>query len=95
MSSKYPAMLTSRSVVLDIVGEFTWDFGQRFFIESPGGNFIWKDPGYDGDNTLTYTPLSYDAYAQQTLGRSKGYYKIRDRCGESVRIIIEGVELHD
>lgn len=31
-----------------MVGEFTWLFGQEFFIETSEGNFIWRNPSYQG-----------------------------------------------
>lgn len=46
-------MLLKADDVAELRGEFTWDFGQLFFIETDKGNFIWSDPDYGGNNTLT------------------------------------------
>ena len=62
--------------VLNLGGYFTWDFGQKFFIETHKGNFIWSDPDYSGDNSITPTNLGYGEWSQGSYGRAKGYHII-------------------
>lgn len=38
--------------LMNKAGDFTWDFGQNFFIETPIGNCVWSDPDYYGDSTI-------------------------------------------
>jgi len=33
--------------VFELFGEFTWSFGNEFFIETPMENYIWSDPSYE------------------------------------------------
>ncbi len=67
--------------VANLVGNFTWDFGQYFFIETKKGNFIWSDPDYNGDNKLTPYEGSYKDWMKPPLfGRSKGKHRIGDYC---------------
>jgi len=35
--------MTDRDQILDLVGEFTWDFSNEFFIETGEGNFVWDN----------------------------------------------------
>jgi len=43
----------TRESFLNLVGEFTWDFGNKFYIETKIGNFVWStfDPDYNGNNS--------------------------------------------
>jgi hypothetical protein len=76
-------MLT-KDEVANLVGEFTWDFGCYFFIETSEGNFIWSDPDYQGDNTIKATNLSYEQWITEKniFGRSKGKHIIGHYCGK-------------
>ena len=74
-------------LTLDTVGEFTWGFGNEFFIETPEGNFVWSDPDYSGDNTIRFFNGTYQDWCKhQNLpyGRDKGKHTIRGYCGENV-----------
>ena len=77
-------------ITQDTSGKFTWDFGQSFFIETEIGNFIWNDPDYGGDNTLSKTDLTYqewiDPYNEGLYGRDKGTHFVLDYCGPNVKI---------
>jgi hypothetical protein len=76
--------------ILDKTGEFTWMFGPDFFIETNEGNFIWKDPDYNGDNTLRPYAGNYHDFVKECkvpYGRDKGKHIIKEYCGPDVRII--------
>ena len=67
-----------------LVGEFTWDFGQEFFIETSEGNFVWSDPDYNGDNSLTPYAGTYKQWIGRGFGRDKGKSIIALKCGENI-----------
>ena len=87
----------TKEEISGLVGEFTWDFGQCFFIETEVGNFVWSDPDYNGDNSLTLFDgdiLDFfrgDIHSEYSdfFGRDKGMHFIRDYCGEDF-ILKEG-----
>lgn len=74
--------------ILNLEGRFTWMWTDKFFIETQAGNFIWSDPGYNGDNTLTKTNLTYKQYCREAgapgFGRCKGNHIINVYCGDQV-----------
>lgn len=72
--------------LLATYGRFTWMFGDTFFIETDMGNFVWKDPDYNGDNSMTLVEQSYAAWVTATYGkgyhgRDKGLHSIEKYCG--------------
>jgi hypothetical protein len=76
--------------LLDIVGHFTWSYGERFFIETSEGNFVWSDPDYDGDNTLRRFHGGYSDWCKDVgipYGRDKGRHVLRMYCGDDVKVI--------
>lgn len=73
--------MLKRSEVENLIGDFTWDFGRQFFIETNKGNFVWSDPDYNGDNKLTPYDGSYkDWIKSPRYGRDKGKHRIGDYC---------------
>lgn len=75
-------------LTLETVAEFTWDFGQEFFLQTEYGNYIWSDPRYKGNNTIRPTELSYEEWiGKGNFGRSKGKHLIGLYCGQDVKII--------
>lgn len=75
-------------LTLDTIGKFTWNFGQKFHIETDVGDFEWSDPAYNGDNTIKPT-VSYVKWMWKEhipYGRDKGSHTIRSYCGEDVSI---------
>jgi hypothetical protein len=72
---------------LDDEGDFTWDFGMHFFIETLKGNYIWSDPDYNGDNTIKRFNGEIYQYFGRSYGRDKGKHTIRDYCGDKIKII--------
>lgn len=44
--------MSIKEKLLNSTAEFSWSFGQEFFLETSFGNFVWSDPDYDGDNTV-------------------------------------------
>lgn len=74
--------------VLDDLAEFTWNFGSQFFIETKNhGNWVWSDPDYQGDHTLTKTELTVQQWLAPLYGRDKGKGIVRYFVGEDVRIV--------
>lgn len=75
---------------LDDIGIFTYCWGWDFHIETVYGNFHWKDPDYNGDNTITpcepYPEFVKRILGKNGYGRDKGKHRIRDYCGEEVKI---------
>lgn len=70
---------------LNKFGHFTWNFGQEFFIETDSGNYVWKDPDYQGDNTIVSYVGSYMEWCKTNkipFGRDKGHHKIKEYCGD-------------
>jgi len=71
--------------LLELEGDFTWDFGCHFFIETNKGNFIWSDPDYNGDNTIVPFDGNYNDWLPRGMyGRSKGLHKIGSYCGTDI-----------
>lgn len=77
----------TKEKLMNMVGEFTWNFGQQFFIETSEGNFIWNDPDYNGDNTIRKYNGSLQDYFGKSFGRDKGKHYIKDYCGENFTYI--------
>lgn len=73
--------------IKSLVGDFTWDFGNKFFIETSEGNFVWSDPDYYGDNTIVKFNGSYKEFFGESYGRSKGNHTIASFCGEHCKFI--------
>lgn len=76
-----------REQILNSIGQFTWDFGQRFFVATEHGNFVWSDPDYNGDNSFTKFDGSFKDWIDQTgvpFGRAKGRHLIRSYCGDQI-----------
>ena len=76
---------------LNLVGEFTWLWGQEFFIETSERNFIWRDPDYGGDNSIRVYSGSFQDYLKEIgldYGRSKGKHFIAGYCGENVLFMV-------
>lgn len=74
----------TREELGNLVGEFTWLFGQEFFIETPKGNFIWSDPDYQGSGQIREYKGGLGRYLKETgvpYGRDKGKHIISEYCG--------------
>lgn len=77
------------SDIFKLYGEFTWDFGQTFFIETAEGNFVWSDPGYNGSNEIHRFKGTYNDWIKSCnipYGRCKGKHFIEDYCPGAVFI---------
>ena len=82
----------TRDELLVMVGDFTWDFGQKFFIEvdksESACNFVWSSPSYQGDNSIVPFCGSYADWIKRSgssFGRSKGMHIIENYCGSDVK----------
>jgi hypothetical protein len=85
-------IMITKEQLLNEVGDFTWDFGQCFFIETRYGNFIWSDPDYNGDNTMMeYSGSIQDFFSSRygLYGRGKGNHLISRYCGDKFTVIEE------
>lgn len=86
-------MDTEDKINLDTIADFSWDFGQFFFLETEHGLYEWSDPDHGGDNTIRKSRYSSLAeYCMETglFVRSKGRHYIRNYCGENV-VFAEGL----
>ena len=71
----------------NLEGEFTWLFGQKVFIETPKGNFIWSAPNYGGSGEIREYEGGFVEYVEESgarRGRIKGKHVISDYCGDFV-----------
>jgi hypothetical protein len=81
--------MITKEQLLNEMAEFTWDFGQKFFVETKHGNFVWSDPDYNGDNTMMeYSGTAQDFFSPM-YGRSKGKHLISRYCGDQFTVIEE------
>jgi hypothetical protein len=71
----------NKEILKNLIGEFTWDFGQKFFIETAEGNFIYSDPDYNGDNTIRPYKGTLKEFFKGSYGRDKGKHFIEAYCG--------------
>ena len=75
--------------LLNTIGEFSWNFGNKFFVETPGANYVWSDPDYSGDNTFTLYNGSYTDWLKVEgleFARDKGKHIIGNYCGNDIVI---------
>lgn len=74
-------MKMTREYIANLWGDFLWDFGTNFLIETDSGNFIWSDPDYGGDNTIRqFSGVIKDFLGSAPFGRDKGSHIIGDYC---------------
>jgi hypothetical protein len=76
--------------LLNSTASFTWSFGQSFFVETPYGNFIWKDPDYGGDNTFTQFLGNYKDWIKFEsihFGRDKGKHLVKNYVPHNFYIV--------
>lgn len=68
----------------NLVGDFTWDFGQEFFVQTSAGNFVFSDPEYNGDRTLRPYKGTLRQWLKGGYGRDKGKHLVREFCGDFI-----------
>lgn len=73
----------TKEEVLEVVGEFTWNFGTDFFVETPVGRFVWSSPEYGGTDTLCRYRCTYDEWIAPDFGRAKGMHTLYAFCGDT------------
>ena len=76
-------------ITLDTVADFTWSYGEEFFLETPDGCYVWSDPDYGGDNTIRKFEGTYADWCKKRhldFGRGKGCHKIGEYYGKDVII---------
>ena len=77
--------MITKEKLQNVVGEFTWLFGDEFFIETSEGNFIWRNPSYQGDGSIREYKGTYEKYRKECgvpFGRDKGKHLIGEYCGD-------------
>lgn len=75
--------------VLDEIADITYMWGCHFFLETSLGNFIWQDPDYEGDNTISLFLGNYHqacAFLEIPYGRGKGQHVVRAYCGSKLTL---------
>lgn len=79
-----------RKMFLEMDAEFSWNYGNEFFLETSIGNFTWSDPSYPG-GTNEIRPFFGDLKKYLSTRnipylRDKGIHKISEYCGEDVEL---------
>ena len=78
-------MIISEDELAEEIGDFTWNFGEEFLIETKFGNFIWSDPDYQGTGEIHSFKGDVKAWNKKNnipYGRSKGKHQIGRYCGD-------------
>lgn len=76
-----------RQAVLDMQADFTWGFGQEYYVDADNGKqYIWSSPEYGGDNSFKETKMSYADWIAPNWGRNKGKHVVRNYCGSNIYI---------
>lgn len=91
VSQKESKPMISKDEFLELFGEFVWFWDDYFFIETPKGNFVWRDPEYNGDNTIRPYDGEISKFCRERkvgFGRSKGRHRVRDYCGEDIVLVL-------
>ena len=81
-----------KKLTVNDCAEFSWSFSNRFLLETDNGNFVWNDPDYGGDNTITRFNGGIKEFCKSEnipYVRSKGQHRIGDYCGDEVKIITD------
>lgn len=77
--------MIDRENIANLVGSFTWNFSNEFFIETQDGNFVWSDPDYMGTGYISEYPGTYEQWIKKQgipYGRDKGKHMIGSFCGD-------------
>ena len=75
-------------------GEFTWNYGSTFFIQTKEGNYVWRAKSYNGDGTVRPFAGSYADWCKHEsipFGRDKGLHEIADYIDEDFEYLPEMV----
>lgn len=82
--------MIDKKSLLNLEGHFSWNFGNKFFIETEMGNFVWSDPDYfGGDNSIKFFDGNLDDFCKQEhIGytRDKGIHTIKKYCGSKIKL---------
>ena len=76
--------------LLNCVGEFSWAWNYKFFIETQYGNYVWYDPDYNGDNTIRRFNGGLEKFTkEEQVGfvRDKGRHVLKDYIGTDVTAV--------
>lgn len=77
-------------LTLATIANVTWLWGDRFFLETNVGNYIWSDPDYRGTNEIRRVHMTLKWYLHWIggkCGRDKGTHTIIGLCGPDVTIV--------
>lgn len=83
------AKITTRDELLNAFADFTWCWGQEFIIRVNDQVFVWKDPDYDGNNTVTEQDCTHNELMARMgidFGRCKGRHIVGNYCGEEIKV---------
>lgn len=87
---QYNTISFTKQDLLNSIADFTYFWGADFFVETSFGNFHWKDPDYNGDNSFTLINKDYGQFCNSMnveFGRSKGFHVVERYCGPDINII--------
>jgi hypothetical protein len=74
-------------------GDFSWNYGNEFFIETKFGNYIWSDPDYSGNHTIRRFSGSCKEYTKSCnipFLRDKGKHIIKDYIENVEKLFVVG-----
>jgi hypothetical protein len=75
-------------LTLDDAADFTWDWHDRYLLDTNFGYYVWYAAA--DDNTIRpYYGNPLDFCERGYAGKWKGNYIIRDFCGPDVRMVVE------
>jgi len=75
-------------LTIDDVVDITWNFGDRFLLQTADAAYVWYSPDYGGDNTIHKYGGDPSNFTEPGFaGRYKGQHTIRRYCGPDVKIV--------
>ncbi len=73
---------------LSCEGTFTWNFADKFLIETKHGDFVWSSPDYQGDNTVRPWRRPVRDFFYPYFGRCKGTHNIGAYLGDDAESVV-------
>lgn len=83
--------MSAKNDITSELADFSWAWNDKFFVQikhpinpANGGNYVWSDPDYGGDNTLTKFEGSLIDFLRREkveFVRDKGLHIIGQYCG--------------
>lgn len=89
-SSLMKEVKMTKNELLNLVGQFYWAWGHKWFIETEKGNFVWSDPDYPGgtDEIVPFggTLADFAEMFHVEYVRCKGPHLISTYCGNTFKL---------